>query len=108
MKRMGFSAELAELVSSDAKTKTWRLFDDKDLQAGDRVEFVNSSTQEVFARAELVSVQTKTFRELSPDDWDGHENYQSDKEMYQTYSGYYDRAVGPDTELKVIDFRLIK
>jgi len=37
MKTVKFRPDLAQLIMDGKKTTTWRLFDDKDLQAGDVV-----------------------------------------------------------------------
>ena len=41
------------------------------------------------------------------DDWDGHEKYSSNEEMYKTYSGYYKREVNKDSPIKIIKFELL-
>ncbi|MFB6242291.1 MAG: hypothetical protein ABEJ36_05845 [Candidatus Nanosalina sp.] len=48
-----------------------------------------------------------TFGRLTEEDREGHESFESEEEIYQTYSDYYDKEVGPDTELKVVKFRLL-
>lgn len=104
MKTLKFTPELCELILKGEKTSTWRLLDDKDLQAGDRIEFINKETLETFGAGEITNVKTKTLGTLEESDWEGHERYGSDEEMYSTYRSYYGDKVGPDTELKIIDF----
>lgn len=36
-----------------------------------------------------------------------HENFESDEEMYATYTKYYGRPVGPNTPVKIVQFELI-
>ncbi len=43
-----FREHLVLKILSGEKTVTWRLFDDKDLQEGDRIELVNWNTGETF------------------------------------------------------------
>ena len=44
---------------------------------------------------------------LHEDDWDGHEKFQSEEEMYAAFSKYYMFNVGPETRLKVIKFKVL-
>jgi len=48
-----------------------------------------------------------TFVELPPEDWDGHERYESPDAMYAVYSIYYKQLVGPDTSFKIIKFSVV-
>ncbi len=104
MKVLKFTPELCLLILDGEKVATWRLFDDKDLQAGDEIEFVNKETLEVFGRGEITHLKTKTLGTLEDSDWEGHERYKSVEAMYEAYRGYYGDKVGPDSELKIIDF----
>lgn len=104
MKTLKFKKTLSQLILSGEKNTTWRLFDDKDLSAWDSVSFVISETGEEFRKACIVSVRETTFGELSDEDWEGHEKFASDIEMYETYSGYYHRLVTPESPVKIIKF----
>ena len=98
---------LVPLVLSGEKTATWRLWDDKDLQAGDTVSFLNSETRAEFAVADLTKVKENKFKDLTKEDWSGHEKFKTDEEMYQSYSEAYGREVAPETPLKIVRFKLI-
>ena len=100
-----FRDNLAKLILAGEKDLTWRLFDDKNLQKGDIADFVNWNTGEVFGKAELTEVWEKKMGELKESDFDGHEKFSSDEEMYQTYRTYYGDRVGPDTIVKIIRFK---
>lgn len=106
MKTLKFSPALVPLILSGKKTSTWRLFDDKDLQAGDKLVFVNKETGKEFANAEIISVNETVFCKLTEEDWGGHEKFSSDKEMYATYSKYYSRVVDNNSSVKIIKFKL--
>jgi len=107
MKSLKFHPVLIPLILSKRKTVTWRLFDDKNLKKKDVVNFINSKTLEKFAKAELTNIKIKKFKELTENDWKGHEKYGSDKEMYKKYTEYYKKPINEKTELKIISFRLI-
>ena len=51
-----FRDSLAKLVLAGEKDLTWRLFDDKDLVEGDKVDLINWNTKEKFGEAVLVKV----------------------------------------------------
>lgn len=106
-KTIKFRDNLAKLVLSGEKDVTWRLYDDKELSKGDVVDLVNWNTQEVFATAELVNVYEKKLGELEESDFDGHEKFPSEEEMYKTYRTYYGDKVNEETIVKIIRFKIL-
>ena len=107
LKQIGFAPDLQPLVLSGEKYSTWRLFDDKNLTVGDVLEFVESKSRKPFAKALLTEITEKPLGKLTENDWKGHEKFSSDEEVYQTYSGYYNKPVGPETLVKVVRFKLL-
>lgn len=101
-----FRDYLAKMVLAGEKNLTWRLFDDKNFMEGDEVDLVNWNTGEKFGEAVLTKVREKKMGELEESDFDGHEKFADDEEMYRTYRTYYGDRVGPDTIVKIIKFRL--
>lgn len=108
MKIVKFRDYLVPLVLSGEKSSTWRLFDDKNLSVGDKIELRGFGKEQSFATATIVKVIEKAFKDLGDDDKRGHETFSSDKEMYETYAGYYNTEVGPDSVVKIIWFELLK
>ena len=53
-----------------------------------------------------MAIKETWFGKLTPEDKNGHEPFASEKEMYDTYAGYYQQTVEPETVVKVIRFRL--
>jgi hypothetical protein len=104
MKTLKFMPELAEKILSGEKTSTWRLFDDKDLQVGDEILFINKGTLAEFGRGKIIALSVRTLGKLSEADWEGHEKFASEEEMYSTYRRYYGDLVGPETEVKILTF----
>lgn len=100
MKTIKFKKELSE------KTSTWRLFDDKNLSTNDECIFVVSETQTEFAKAILTFVKETTLGNLQDEDYDGHEKYNSNKELFASFRKYYDQEINKDTKVKVIRFEL--
>lgn len=105
-KTIKFRDFLAELVLSGEKNSTWRLFDDKNLQRDDEVDLINWNTGEKFGEAALTNVYEKKLGELEEGDFDGHEKFESEEQMYESYRTYYGDRVGPDTVVKIIHFTL--
>ncbi len=89
------------------KTSTWRLFDDKDLSVGDELSFVVWETGENFLKTKIIGVKETTFGKLTSDDWEGHEKFESEDEMYKTYSKYYNRNVDENSPVKVVKFEVV-
>ena len=106
-KTIKFRPNLAELVMAGKKDLTWRLFDDKDLSQGDEVDLINWETKMKFAGAIITKVWEKKMSELNEADFDGHERFSNEAEMYKTYRTYYGDKVGPDTVVKIIRFKLM-
>lgn len=104
MKTLKFKPHLVERILGGTKTSTWRLFDDKDLQVGDELAFMDKETGSQFGTAKVTDMKIKTLGTLTDEDWEGHEKYKSEEEMYEHYRSYYGEKVGPDSELKIISF----
>jgi hypothetical protein len=106
-KKLHFAPNLVPLALTGKKTSTWRLWDDKNLMVGDVVDFLESGSEKHFATAELVNVVNKKFGKLTGKDKEGHEKFNSEKEMFDQYSKYYQRKVDGNTLVKIITFKLV-
>ena len=102
MKTLKFRAKLIEKMKNGEKFVTWRLFDDKDLQEGERVELINWEAGTKEGEATIINLREKKFKELTEEDKEGHEKFESDEEMYATYSKYYYTTVDENTSLKLL------
>ena len=107
-KTLKFRSNLAEQIIKGEKTATWRLFDEKDLQAGDRVWLVSWETGDKFGEAEITNVREKMLGEVSDEDYEGHERYESSDAMIENYRKFYGDKVDKNTTAKIIKFKLIK
>lgn len=106
MKILKFRPGLIKAILAREKVTTWRLFDEKDISQGDKLSFVNWETGEEFARGTVISVTQKRFEDLKYEDYDGHEEFGSEEEMFRTYSLYYKQPVNKNTTLKIIKFKI--
>ena len=87
---------------------TWRLFDDKDLKDGDKIELIDWESGEKFAEAKIKKVREKKLGKIKEEDFKGHEKFESKEEMLETYRKYYGDRVDWDTVVKIIDFELLR
>lgn len=108
MKTLKFRHNLIQEILDGSKTVTWRLFDEKNLQVGDKPEFVDWESGEKFAEAEIVKIREKKLGEIQEKDFEGHERYESNEEMLKHYKEYYGDRVTIDTVIKMIDFKLLR
>ena len=106
MKRLKFSEPLTKLILDGRKCTTWRIDDDKNISVGDELSLCYKNGEE-FAKSKVIWVRETTFENLKEEDKEEHEIFSSEKEMYQTYSGYYKMNIGPKTKVKIIKFKLL-
>lgn len=104
MKTLKFAPDLVLKILSGEKTSTWRLFDDKDLAEGDVLLFLNKESLEPFGMATITKLTVKTLGTLTDEDWEGHEKFPSEDEMYATYRKYYGDKVNKDSKVKILSF----
>ena len=106
MKKLKFSPHLCRLIIDEEKTTTWRYNDDKELHVDDEIEFLNAENLRQIGIGTITSINQTTFGSLSDEDWDGHEKFESEAVMYDTYRRYYpDENIGSHSAIKVIKFR---
>ena len=108
MKTLKFKDDLVPLVLSGEKYSTWRLFDDKDIQAGDEINFVNAKSGDHFASAKVIRVLERPLGKIKDEEIAGHEKYDSKEQMYSAFANYYQKPIGPETVVKIIWFELMR
>jgi hypothetical protein len=104
--KLKFSEPLPKLILEGKKNITWRVNDEKDISSGRIISLCYNNGKE-FAKASILSVKDTVFGKLTEDDKKGHEEFASEKEMYEIYSKYYKMQIDPETKLKVIKFELL-
>jgi hypothetical protein len=103
MKTLKFEPHLAALMLKAEKTATWRLYDDKALAQGDEISCINRETGKEFGTAIVERLSIKPLGQLDDEDWQGHERFTSEEEMYKTYQSYYpNEVVNADTLVKIL------
>ena len=109
MKTLKFKDYLVSKILDGSKIITWRLFDDKDLQVGDILVFINSVSGKEFAKAEITGVREKKLGEIQEADFEeGHEKYKSQNDMLTHYRDYYGDKVDLNTVIKIVKYRLVE
>ena len=108
MKTLKFRQVLAKEILDGRKTITWRLFDDKDLKVGDKLDFLEWETKNKFAEAEIIGIREKKLVDIEDEDLEGHEKFKDKEEMLETYKKYYGDRTSVDTVVKIISFNLLR
>jgi ribonuclease HI len=110
MKTLKFDHELAQLILNGNKTSTWRLYDDKDLSVDDHIKIIdkvepnNPDSWKVIGQGKVNEVIEKRLDDVSQEDMNGHETFNSKEEMLSTYKQYYGERVTFETPVKIIHF----
>lgn len=105
-KTLKFDSNLVPQILSGQKTSTWRLFDDKDLQVGDNLIFVDRENGKEFAKAVITSVHDREIQNITESDYEGHERYDSKEAILESFRKHYGLGVTPTSVLKIIKFKL--
>jgi hypothetical protein len=106
MKTLKFAPPLPEKILSWEKNTTWRIHDDKNISVWDNIECFDIH-KEKFAIIKVIKVKNTTFWNLNDEDKTWHETFEDDEVMYQTYKNYYHTEISPETEVKVVKFKII-
>lgn len=110
MKSLKFEHMVAELVRHGEKTSTWRINDDKNLSVNDEVRLIDKvdpdrpETWRVFGVARIDRVIEKRLGDITSEDKEGHEQFDSQEEMLNTYKRYFNNDVTLATPVKMIYF----
>ncbi|MDO8664306.1 MAG: hypothetical protein Q7K44_02030 [Candidatus Liptonbacteria bacterium] len=105
-KTLKFRAFKAEMILKGEKTSSLRVFDDKDLKAGDELELINWDTKKMFGKAKITEIIEKKLGEVGEKDLIGHE--QMEGGPVEGLKKYYGEKVGPETPGKIVRFKLEK
>ena len=107
-KKIHFETKLIPLILSGQKTATWRIDDDKDLKEGDFLELLESGTEKFIGKAKILKIIEKPFKDLTPEDKIGHKTYQSEEEMFKTFTSYYEIDMNKNSTVKIAKYKLSK
>lgn len=106
IKELKFAEPLPEMVLEGEKDTTWRIDDEREITVDDKLSLQDTDGEE-FAKAKVLWTKMTTFDRLTEEDKEGHESFSSQEKMLGTYSNYYDMEVKPETEVKIVKFKLL-
>jgi ribonuclease HI len=110
MKTIKLDHQLAEDVKNGKKHSTWRLFDEKDLSVDDRVIIIDKvnphdhNSWVATGEAVLTRVIEKHLGDVSKEDYEGHNPYNSPEAMLSEFRRFYGDSVSFKTPVKIIYF----
>jgi ribonuclease HI len=111
MKTLKFNHEFAQLIVEGKKSSTWRLYDDKDLSVNDEIKFIDkvnpgdSKTWQVIGQGKVNEIIEKRLGDVTKEDMEGHEVFDSQEEMLNRYKDYYGERVKLDDPVKIVFFK---
>lgn len=101
---------MAQSILEGKKTKTIRLYDDKDLSVDDQIKIIDKTnpdepdTWRLIGQGRVNEVLEKRFGDIKPQDLTGHREFTSTDEMLSVYRQYYGERVTLDTPAKIVSF----
>jgi ribonuclease HI len=110
MKTLKLEHQLAKYVLEGTKTSTWRIKDDKDISVNDDIELIDKvdhlrpDTWRIIGRAHVNEVTSKRLGDITEEDFEGHDSYDSTEEMFNTFRRYYGSDIDEQTPVKIIRF----
>jgi ribonuclease HI len=108
MKTLKFIAEQIPEIEQGRQTKTWRLFDDKKLDVGDELQFVNSDNATVFGYGMVKEITIKRIKDLNEFDQEGHKKYENLELIVEGFKRFYGPNVTKDSIIKVVKYSFSK
>lgn len=104
MKTLKFTSDQIPLIINGSRKATWRLNDDKQLDVGDVIEFINSQDGQTFGYATVNEIIIKRICDLNENDKEGHENYKNEQEILDAFKKYYGPSVTVEDKVKVVKY----
>ncbi len=113
MKQLKFEHVYAEKIKKGEKTATFRVNDDKDIIAGDRVELVdkvdNTSPSSWLLTGVLLikEVEIKAITQLGTEYFNSGGDFKDSLEMIATFRRFYGEHVDENTQVTILKFEFI-
>jgi ribonuclease HI len=111
VKTMKFDHDYAGKIASGDKTSTWRIYDDKSLSVNDEVRLIDKvdperpETWQAFGTAFIERVIEKRLADVTAQDMEGHEKYDSPQQIIDHFKTFYGNDVTDATPIKLISFK---
>jgi len=104
IKKLYFGPPYPRILFTGDKNKTFRVSSGDRYNVDDDISLCCADGRE-FAKATVSRKTRKTFAELEERDWEGHERFSSERDMYMTYSNWERSPVTPETSLDIIEYK---
>jgi len=106
MKTLKFSSNQIQDILNKKLTATWRLFDDKKLDVGDDLQFVNRDNGQIFGYGQIVEITIKKISDLTKSDEIGGESFSDKDAIIKTFKNFYGPSVNLESVIKIIRYEL--
>jgi ribonuclease HI len=107
MKELKFSSNQIPSIIGGHTNTTIRLFDDKSIEVGDLIKFIDSSNNKSFGYGLVEEVSQKRLYGLKNEEKHFEEKCKSDKELLNILKDYYGDSITLDSIAKVIKFNYL-
>ncbi|MDB5164360.1 MAG: Ribonuclease, partial [Candidatus Saccharibacteria bacterium] len=113
MKTLKLNHNSAQLIEQGSQTSTWRLFDDKDIMVNDQIELVDKvdpkdpRTWRAIGIATVNQIKAKRLGDITLDDFDDQDAYETPQELIKTFKSYYGINVELGMPVKMIHFSFV-
>jgi ribonuclease HI len=104
MKTLKFSPQQIQSIIDGNRSTTWRLYDDKQIDVGDSVEFINSNNGQTFGYAKVNEIVIKRIYDLNKSDEQNHDTYKNEQEILDNFRKYYGPDVTVEDKVKIIKY----
>jgi ribonuclease HI len=110
MKTLKLSPHLAQAVLQGHQRSLWRINDTKNLSVNDEIELVNKAVPQdptswrAIGVAKIDSVIEKRLADITKEEHDENQEYDSIEHMYETLRKYYGDNLDPQTPIKILRF----
>lgn len=104
MKTLKFTPEQIPRIQNGALMNTWRLHDEKQLNVGDEVQFINNENGETFGYGTINEIVIKRIADINDTDQIGHEKYVNLDQILAVFRKFYGQSIGPETIVKVVKY----
>jgi ribonuclease HI len=104
MKTLKFTADQIPQIIAGVQTTTWRIDDEKQLDVGDEIQFINSQSGASFGYGRIREITKKRIVDIDEHDKVGHKVYRNDAEILAEFRKFYGPEVTTNTIVKVVKY----
>ncbi|HEY7534541.1 MAG TPA: reverse transcriptase-like protein [Thermodesulfobacteriota bacterium] len=108
-KTLKFDHSLANLIRQGKRTSTWRIFDDKAITVGDRIDVIdktdpnNPLSWSVFGVIKVIAISQRNLQNISTEEL-REQGFSDSEDAKVVMQRYYGSLFDDDTKIKIIQF----